>query len=82
MKPYKFVAYAGLAVIAIAMMLLVSAPIRFPGSVVAWKPAVTFLSPAIVLVVLLFMRPRLASNSLLAVISLAAMPAILGTMIG
>jgi hypothetical protein len=82
MKLYKFVSYASLAVVLMAIILLITAPMRIPGTYFYWKPAVLLLSPAVVLVILLFTKPRLPRNIFLALeISLAGL-AILGTIVG
>ena len=82
MKLYKFVSYASLAAVSIAVMFLVTTPFMFPGSSVAWKAAVIFGSPAAVLVLLLFLKPVLSRKFYLASIILLAGFAILGTIIG
>jgi hypothetical protein len=82
MKLYKFVSYASLAVALMAVILLITAPMRIPGTYFYWKPAVLLLSPAVVLVILLFTKPHLPGDLFLALmISLAGL-AILGTIFG
>jgi hypothetical protein len=57
MKLHKWVSYTALVIVLLALLLLASLPFRFPHSFIAWEPALLFLSPAIVLVVFLFMKP-------------------------
>jgi hypothetical protein len=82
MKLYKFVSYTSLVIIALTIIFLASLPIRFPNSSIAWKPAILFLSPAVVLVVLLFVKPLLSSKVFLALTILLAGVAIWGTFAG
>lgn len=82
MKLYKFVSYTSLVIIALAIIILASLPIRFPNSFIAWKPVILFLSPAVVLVVLLFVKPLLSSKVFLTITMLFAGVAIWGTIIG
>ena len=79
MKLIKFVSYASLVVISITALLLVSAPFRFPGSGIAWKPVVLFLLPAVVIVVLLFIKPLLSRKIFIALILSFTVVAVLGT---
>ena len=82
MKLYKFVSYTSLVIIAIATLILASLPIRFPNSLIAWGPAILFLIPAVVLVVLLFIKPLLSSKVFLTLTILFAGVAIWGTIAG
>ena len=82
MKLYKFVSYTSLVIIALVTILLASLPIRFPNSIIAWKPAILIMSPAVVLVVLLFVKPFLSKKVFLVLIMLFAGVAILGTIAG
>ena len=82
MKLYKFVSYTSLVVIAIAVLLLASLPFRFPNSYIAWKPAILFLSPAVVLAVLIFIKPLLSSKVFLSLTLLLAGIAIWETIAG
>jgi hypothetical protein len=82
MRLYKFVSYTSLVIIALATILLASLPIRFPNSIIAWKPAILFMSPAVVLVVLLFVKPLLSSKVFLTLTMLFAGVAIWGTIAG
>lgn len=82
MKLHKFVSYASLAVIALALVLLASLPIRFPHSSIAWGPALLFLSPAVVLVLLPFAKQVLPSKAFFFIVMLVALAAILVTLAG
>ncbi len=82
MKLYKFVSYASLLIVSMAVILLITAPMRIPGTYFYWKPAVLLLSPAVVLVILLFTKPHLPRNLFLALIISFAGVAILGTIFG
>ena len=62
MKLYRFVSYASLGIIVLAILLLLSLPFRFPNSIIAWEGAILFLSPAVVLVVLLFVKPLVSKK--------------------
>jgi membrane-associated HD superfamily phosphohydrolase len=82
MKLYKFVSYSSLVIIALVTILLASLPIRFPNSLIAWKQIILILIPAVVLVVLLFVKPLLSNKVFLALTILFAGVAILGTIAG
>ena len=82
MKLYKFVSYASLAVVLMSIILLITAPMRIPGTYFYWKPAVLLLSPAVILVALLFIKPHLPRNLFLGLTILFAGLAILGTIFG
>ncbi|MCG2784001.1 MAG: hypothetical protein L6461_02735 [Anaerolineae bacterium] len=82
MKLYRFVSYSSLAVILIAFLLLGSLPFRFPDAMIAWEPVVLLLSPAVVLVALLFVKPLLSSKGFLLLNLLLAAIAILLTIAG
>lgn len=82
MKIYKFVSYTSLAIIALAILILGSLPFRFPNSLIYWKPAILFLSPAIVLVALLFAKLLLSRKVFLSIIGLLAGSATLLTIAG
>jgi hypothetical protein len=82
MKLYKFVSYASLVVVLMAIILLITAPMRIPGTYFYWKPAVLLLSPAVVLVILLFTKPYLPRNIFLELTISLAVLAILGTIFG
>jgi len=69
MKIYKFVSYTSLAIIALAILSLGSLPFRFPNLLIYWKPAFLLLSPAIVLVALLFAKPLLPRKIFLSIIA-------------
>jgi len=62
MKFHTWVSY-GSFVIILALTLLLLAPLAFgsPNPPVAWRPLIIFLTPAIALVALLFMAPRLST---------------------
>jgi hypothetical protein len=62
MKLYKFVSYTSLVIVALNVLLLASLPFRFPNSSIAWEPAILLLSPAVVLVVFLFVKPLLSKK--------------------
>jgi hypothetical protein len=62
MKLYKFVSYTSLVIVTLAVLLLASLPFRFPNSSIAWEPAILFLSPAVVLVMFLFVKPILSNK--------------------
>jgi hypothetical protein len=82
MKLYKFVSYTSLGIVALVTILIASLPIRFPNSFIDWQSAILFLIPAVVLVVLLFVKPLLSSKVFLALTILFAGVAILGTLAG
>lgn len=82
MKIYRFVSYASLVIIALVILILGSLPFRFPNSIIYWKPAILFLSPAIVLAALLFAKPLLARKVFLSIIVLLAGSVILLTIAG
>ena len=82
MKLYKFVSYASLVIIALVIILIVSLPIRFPNSLIDWKHAIIFLIPAVVLVMLLFVKPFLSNKVFLALLLLFAGVDIWGTIAG
>jgi hypothetical protein len=82
MKLYKFVSYTSLVIVALVTILLASLPIRFPNSLIDWKHAILFLIPAVVLVVLLFVKPFLSNKVFLALIMSFAGVAIWGTIAG
>ena len=82
MKLYKFVSFASLAIVSIVVLLLVSAPFKFPGSTILWKPAILFLIPALAIVGLLFIKPLLSQKTLLIFILSLIAVAILGTIVG
>ncbi len=90
MRLYKFVTYASLLVIFLLALVLGSLFFRFPASDIAWRPAILFAIPAIVIVVLLFLKPlcsqkvyrvvilSLAGFSILATIFVWMAPIVLG----
>jgi len=90
MKLYKFVSYASLVVILFLALAFGSLFFRFPVSDIGWKPAIFFSTPALVLVALLFLKPRcsqkifrvvilsLAGFSILATIFAWMAPIVLG----
>jgi len=84
MKIYKFVAYCSLAVVLLAGIVIATLPIRFPNSVITWKPIVVLFLPAINLVGLLFLKPHIPLKAfrllLLMPISLAVIAVITGSM--
>jgi hypothetical protein len=82
MKLYRFVSYTSLVVILLLALVLGSLPARFPGSFIAWKPAILFASPAIVIVVLLFLKPLCSKKVFLAVILFLTGIAVLGIIFG
>ena len=65
MKLYKFVSYTSWVIVALSMLLLASLPFRFPNSTIDWELAILFLSPAVVLVGFLFVRPHLSKEAYL-----------------
>ena len=72
MKLYKFVSYASLVVILFLALALGSLFFRFPVSDIGWKPAIFFATPALVLVALLFLKPRCSQKIFrVAILSLA-----------
>lgn len=79
MKIYKFVSYTSLVIITLAILDLGSLQFRFPNSLIYWQPAILFLSPAVVLVALLFAKPLLSRKVFLSITVLLAGSAILLT---
>lgn len=82
MKLYKFISFASLAVLVFALFLLASLPFRFPHSSIAWQPALLFLSPAIVLVALLFLKPILSRRVFLLTLGFFVLIYVLLTLAG
>lgn len=84
MKVYRIVKYASLAVVLLAIGLIASLPFRFPDSTIAWKWALLFSLPAIMLVGLLFLKAHCEIRTfrflLLAALLLSAIATIVGSM--
>ncbi len=76
MKLSRAVAFASLAVILFVGILTASLPARFPGSRIAWGPMLIFMSPALVLLVLLLTRPLLELKVFRVLLVLAALLAV------
>jgi hypothetical protein len=57
MKIYKFVTYASLIIVSSLLLLIASAPLRFPGDTIGWRFAFLLLVPAVLIVMLLFIKP-------------------------
>jgi len=58
MRTWRTVSLASFAVLLVALAILVSSPLRFPGSVISWKPLILFLAPAVAITLLLPLRKR------------------------
>jgi hypothetical protein len=82
MKLYKFVSYTSLVIVAVVTILLASLPIRFPNSLIAWKQIILILIPAVVLVILLFVKSHLSRKVFLTITILFAGVAFLVTIAG
>ncbi len=82
MKMHKFVSYASLGIIILAVFLLATLPIRFPSSSIAWSGQFSSLTPAVVLAALLLVKPLLSNKVLLLTTILLAGIAVLITVAG
>jgi hypothetical protein len=58
MKAWRVVALASFAIIVLTLALIAATPLRFPGSLISWRPFLVFLSPSVVILLLLAARPR------------------------
>ncbi len=79
MKLSRFIAFASLAVILFVGILAASLPARFPGSRSAWEPMLIFITPALILLVLLLTRPILQLKVYRVLLLLAALLAFAAT---
>ncbi len=73
MRTWRTVSLASFAVLLLAFAVLVSLPLRFPGSVISWKPLVLFLTPAVAITLLLPLRQRWGHRRYRVVLLLAAL---------
>ncbi len=79
MRLSRVIALASLAVILFVGILTASLPARFPGSTIAWGPMLVLIAPALVLVALLLTRPIVQLKVFRALLALAAILALAGT---
>ncbi len=79
MKLSKPITLASLVVILFVGILAASLPARFPGSKFAWGPMLIFITPALVLLVLLLTRPMLKLEVFRVLLVLAALLAFAAT---
>ncbi len=82
MRVQQAVTYFSLAVILLTALVVGSTPFRFPGSTIAWTPMMTFISPAIVLMVLLLVRPLLPLRAFRTAVAIVAVLGVGLTMVG
>ena len=72
MKAYPLVVWSSIALLVIAIGLPIYTATSIPGSVILWSPYLRWLTPAVLLVLLLGLLPRVSLNLLLS-LSLATL---------
>lgn len=82
MKINKIIAYISLGVILLFSISIVTLQLLFPDSIIFWKPIVVFLTPAIVLVGLLFLKPIMSLKMFRLVLLILAALSIMTTILG
>ena len=82
MKIYKITSYTSLGVILLLAISIVTLPMRFPDSIIFWKPIVIFSAPAIVLVGLLFLKPIMSLKTFRLLLFILAILSTITTIIG
>ncbi len=81
MKVYKVVAYSSLAVGLIAALVFASLPLRYPGSSVAWGPAILFALPLAALIALLFVKLALPLRTFRLLLGLTAILGVIAALV-
>ncbi len=76
MRLQRAVSYSSLAVILFTALVIGSTPFRIPHSTIAWLPMAVFVTPAIVLLALLLVRPLLPLSTFRVIVAVVA---VLGT---